>query len=207
MVLVEMVCPTSDQIISNSGILIDEKFVLVTSNLFMGELKSTNLRTDQMVPGKLYSDVFKKTKLSVNVLWKNGQIFEYKNAKVLSMFVLDSVRRSDKDIFHSWAIDATDNNSGVLEMLSLFFVLVLESDHNVGEVKMVFEKWWREIRHMKIKKGDALRIDSVPFGSRIFLDSCSKGIVSNVLGYNSCFIISDCSTTPGSEGSPVYLDW
>lgn len=50
-----------------------------------------------------------------------------------------------------------------------------------------------------------VEILSTPFGNPVFIDSISRGIVSNVLGEAGCVILTDTNAVPGSEGAPVYL--
>ena len=55
--------------------------------------------------------------------------------------------------------------------------------------------------------GDNVEIVGTPFGGLnpdIFLNSCSKGIISNVAGKNKVLILTDTRCVPGSEGGALY---
>ena len=57
------------------------------------------------------------------------------------------------------------------------------------------------------RRGDAVEICSTPFGGlnpEAFMNSLSRGIVSNLAGKDSCLLLSDARCILGGEGSPLY---
>jgi hypothetical protein len=49
-----------------------------------------------------------------------------------------------------------------------------------------------------------VEIESAPFGNAVFLDSVSRGIVSNILGIRGCVLLTDANAVPGCEGAPLF---
>lgn len=207
-VLVERENSSRNEIVSSSGLLFDNKFVLVTCNLLsdlMEELYE-NFYGDSTVGRKIYFGPFKHDKVSLNIVTTDDQgLYVFRTANILCAFASENIKRSNKYIFRNWAVDAHDNNTEILETLGLFFILTLDIKYDSNVLKSSLEKWWNSIKHVDLQKCDSIYIESVPFGNRHFLNSYSTGIVSNIFGNNSCLILSDCSSTAGSESSPVYV--
>ncbi|XP_060081373.1 peroxisomal leader peptide-processing protease-like [Ylistrum balloti] len=58
------------------------------------------------------------------------------------------------------------------------------------------------------RQGDHVEIQSTPFGSvspEIFFNSCSQGIISNLVGKNNILILTDARCIPGAEGGALYF--
>lgn len=59
----------------------------------------------------------------------------------------------------------------------------------------------------RLKVGDQLCIMATPFGSlspNVFINSISKGIVTNLAGENDVLLLTDARCVPGCEGGAIY---
>lgn len=202
LVLVEREDKTQHTVLGCSGLMLNDKYVIITANIIFGQWAQTVLK--ELQPGKFSADISKHD-TSLNVVTKEEDMYSVKKANILSGFVSHNIKNSNKFIFQHWAIDSVDNNRGINEAMSLFFVLSFSEGASIEDFKGVLREWWDLVMHIGFNKGDTIYITSVPFANRNFMNSVSKGIVSNIIGSSSCFIISDCPCTPGAEGSPVYL--
>lgn len=204
LVVVEREENTENKILASSGLLVDDKFVIVTSNIFSSELHIiTNLKGNNYENIKLNPFDNKSILLKV-VRKKNDGIYEVKTGKVFAVYHSTTITKSD--IFlKNFAIDSIDSNRNVAKLISTFFILTLDSRWTLHDFKKSLQTWWHLVGRINIQKCDKVCIESSPFGNRFFLNSLSQGIVSNILGKDSCLIFSDCPSTPGSEGSPVFI--
>ncbi|XP_068240468.1 peroxisomal leader peptide-processing protease isoform X2 [Palaemon carinicauda] len=100
-------------------------------------------------------------------------------------------------------------------MLSLFVVLKLdiqkdceEKCRTIAPGKELCDLIDQLLMHTAVaNKGANAYIESSPFGSlspSVFLNSLSKGIISNVSGRNSDIYLTDARCMMGGEGAPVY---
>ncbi|KAJ8935389.1 hypothetical protein NQ314_012805 [Rhamnusium bicolor] len=160
---------------------------------------------ESLKPSKLYSGVFSSYNAPLNVVWIENGLYVVKRACIFSAFISENIKNSNKYIFQNWAINSIDNNRDLNKSLSVFFILAFEKIDCVEDFKDTLSKWWYLVGSFDINKGDTIFTKSSPFGNRNFINSFTKGIVSNIFGNNYCFILSDCPSTPGTEGSPVYL--
>lgn len=136
---------------------------------------------------------------------RNGELLR-SEAVISATFECAAAADCVHEIFGEWSIDSYENSNSAKRALCLCVVLELGFEVTsdvVNELRifggkvMGFES--------ALCKGREILIESVPFGNKNFISNQSCGIVSNVLGRDNCFILSDCPTVPGSEGGPVYL--
>ncbi|XP_057328307.1 peroxisomal leader peptide-processing protease isoform X2 [Microplitis mediator] len=106
--------------------------------------------------------------------------FERLNKLLLPIFLVVRLDREDAKVDNVNECSVTD----ICEILSHFF-----DSHLSGE---------------NYKRGDDVQVESTPFGNPVFMNSVSKGIVSNVLGVNKCIMLTDANAIPGCEGGLVY---
>lgn len=202
LVLVERVAKTGNNIVASSGLLFGD-FVIVTSNVFADKPFTKCNLTE--VNGNIHLNPFGSESINLTcVLHVNDNTYEVKTATVFAVFCSESIRKSGR-ILKNFAIDAMDNNTKLDEIISTFFILTINSKSTVEDLRHSLKLWWDFIGRFNLKKCDKVFIDSCAFANRNFLNSISQGIVSNILGENCCFILSDCPSTPGSEGSPVFI--
>lgn len=200
-VLVEKEDITRNRVLASSGILIDDKFVILTSNIFAQEKEYPKVNDNE----HLHLAPFGNNRIVLNiVLNKRNDICEVKQGMILAIYRSKTIQKSEI-FFKGFAIDSVDNNRNVGDILSTFFILTLEPELTPADFKQSLKKWWDLVGCFSIKQCDEVWIESSPFANRNFMNSWSQGIVSNLVGKNSCLIITDCPTTPGSEGSPVFI--
>lgn len=202
LVLVEKEDKVQNTVLGCSGLMLNDDYVIITANILFGQWAQTILQ--ELPPGQL-STQFSQSDISLNIVSKEEEFYNVRKARILSAFVSHSIKNSDKYIFQNWAIDSIDNNRNIHNVMSLFFVLALNERANVENFKKVLREWWDLVINLEVNKGATIFTRSVPFANRNFMNSVSKGIVSNIFGNSSCLILSDCPCTPGGEGSPVYV--
>lgn len=116
-----------------------------------------------------------------------------------------------ENLFRGWSYSETSKKSNQ-DLLTIFLLVRL---HNDGELT---ENELRESAETSLShllgmcrpletpgRGVSLLIESTPFGNPVFIDSISRGIVSNVLGTHDCLMLTDANAVPGCEGGPVYV--
>ncbi|XP_028585414.2 peroxisomal leader peptide-processing protease isoform X1 [Podarcis muralis] len=93
---------------------------------------------------------------------------------------------------------APEDEAHILPWFALLRILDGDS-HGVGGVSCVAAE--------TLRKGDPVFACGSPFGSfcpDIFMNTLSKGIVSNTSGENNALILTDARCLPGTEGGGVY---
>ena len=86
------------------------------------------------------------------------------------------------------------------ELMSIFILLGTNNGVNNGAVNL---------SELLLSLSEPLRgqdvlVESTPFGSELFLNSLSRGIISNVVGSQKCLILTDARTVVGCEGGPIF---
>lgn len=203
LVLLERVDENS--ITANSGILIDNKFILVTTNIFDPEKEAEKQWKNWKKFGNIYLSPLENNSVIINCVKKNDNgTYDIKSANVLAVYFSNLIHKSDI-FFENFTVDALGNCIHSKDQLSTFYILRFGSKCNLEELKQSLKGWWGLLSSYNLKKYDNIYIESSPFGNRHFLNSVSRGIVSNIVGEQDCLILTDCPTTPGSEGSPVFI--
>lgn len=189
----------ASNVVSKSGFKFCDRFIITVGSLILPFLKYKIDFTNTAELNKKFR--FFVTK---NI---NGGYVRYE-AKVAAVFESGNVKNCVNDIFGGWTLDSSKDAALAKQVLPVIFILYVDHDFCVKDDLN------KELRALMIKtmsfeqeiiKGCEVLVDSVPFGNKYFFNNYSCGIVSNVLGKNNCFILSDCPTVPGSEGSPVFL--
>lgn len=194
-VLIDCEHKTASKLVSKSGWQFCDRYVITVGSLISDFLPIDN--------SELRLFVTKKSTA-------NGGFFRCE-AKIARIFESDNINQCVDEVFGEWTINSVENANLARKSLSLFLILDLSPNNfhavtddvlvELGALRQKIRGSEDEIFH----KGREILIESVPFGNKNFLSNQSCGIVSNLLGKNNCFILSDCPTVPGSEGSPVYL--
>ncbi|KRT85123.1 Trypsin, partial [Oryctes borbonicus] len=131
-----------------------------------------------------------------------------KPAKVIAIYRSSCIKKQLSTYFYDWLIDEDDKTKQLKEIFSIFFILAKNSEGyqlDIDDFVQSLRKVINAFPDYPIKVGDKIVIEGTPFGSRHFLRSQSKGIVSNIFGTDDCFVLTDTPTSPGCEGSPIYL--
>ncbi|KAJ8683479.1 hypothetical protein QAD02_019271 [Eretmocerus hayati] len=118
------------------------------------------------------------------------------------------LRKTFNDVFFSWSFEK--NTRFDKSLLPIF--LLIRIDDGVGSegcedsAEQVLRELYESLVSLSPKsRGLDVEIESAPFGNPCFLNSVSRGIVSNVLGEGNCIILSDVNAVPGCEGAPLFL--
>lgn len=209
------------EVYSSSGILFYKGYVLITAHL-PSEVARIRLGDlcQEISPGTLHpiSEFTDLSTLEFQIISKNSNdckseypSYDVFPAQIIAVFKSQSVYESTNKILSTWTIDSQEKSDLNKICLSLFFVLSIRNDLNKVQIfKTLLQSMnnmWKTVNPEKIQVGQEVLIRSAPFGNRNFIDSHSRGIISNVLGKNSCFLFSDCPTVIGSEGSPMYATY
>ncbi|KAK9880479.1 hypothetical protein WA026_011724 [Henosepilachna vigintioctopunctata] len=126
-----------------------------------------------------------------------------KRAFLDKCFFSEELCQSTKKIFHYWSADSPDKKE-IVNLMYLFIILKIELSNT--DFQKDVSRWFENLPKAAFRKGQHLRCMSAALGNENFLDHCSVGIVSNIIGKNDSLIFSDMPLTPGSEGSPVHCD-
>lgn len=214
-VLIEYENTKTKEIFTNSGLLFSNTHVLITSNVLISHLQQFGLVEwfNQIKPGILNYNVFpSKNEPILKVVSKTKDKLSFNNAKVVACFVCNNILTSSQKYLKDWAIDFDNKEFRVRDFLSLFFILRLvdtfgKTDDNERKNlnTALNELLLSSSSPNFVSNGQDVFIESTPFGNRAFLNSYSQGVITNVIGERSCLLLSDCSSTPGSEGSPVFI--
>lgn len=190
----------ASNVVSKSGFLFCDRFIVTVGSLLLPFSK-------QKVQSSLLGcDVAKIRKHLQFFVTRNN--FERCEAKVTAVFESANVMNCFGEIFEEWSVNSFEDKFFVKKSLALFVILdigwdVSTENNVINELVALREKIGG--LESEVFKGREVMVESVPFGNKHFINSQSCGIVSNVLGVKGCFILSDCPTVPGSEGSPLYL--
>lgn len=180
---------------SRSGFKFCDRFVLTVGSLILPFFDS----------GKRFDDIQTLSNLRFFVTKCDKRGFERVEAKISEVFQSESVKDCAHELFGEWSLDSEENSGVVREALAIFLVLRLECKSGDSRKELgVFGEGIEKFRGV-VSRGRQILVESVPFGNKYFINNQSCGIISNVLGRNNCFILSDCPTVPGSEGSPMYF--
>ncbi|KAF5280279.1 hypothetical protein FQR65_LT03087 [Abscondita terminalis] len=214
-VLIEYENTKEKEIFTNSGLLFSKNYVLITSNVLVSHLQQFGLLEwfKKLKPGILNYNVFPiKNEPKLKVVSKNQEQFHFRNAKIVACFVCNNILTSSQKYLKDWTIDFDNKSFTVRDLLSLFFILKTVDTCKEGDNSerknlniALNELLISSSSPSFFSNGQDVFIESTPFGNRAFLNSYSQGVITNVLGERSCFLLSDCSSTPGSEGSPVFI--
>lgn len=187
----------------NSGTFFANKYVIITANILTPILKidhPTDLPKGLFPAGTILNG---NPKLTV-IFQKTSNSITYKNAFTIAAFWCENIRNSIEKFFPDWSIDVQEDDGQVKYLLPLFFILEIETGKvsTTDELKAALRNLHKNSE--QVYRGKNVCIESTPFGNRHFLNSYSQGIVSNLVGENNYFILTDCPSVPGSEGSPIF---
>ncbi|XP_041984547.1 peroxisomal leader peptide-processing protease-like isoform X3 [Aricia agestis] len=113
-------------------------------------------------------------------------------------------------IMFSWTIGHRDGDVRAQTqlgkaLLSVFVLVDLES----GRASAVPLRPLSELFDM-VKpapaRGSEVLVHSTPFGNEVFLNTVTKGCVCGAVGTRPSLLLTDCASSLGSEGGPVYSD-
>ncbi|EFA06487.2 uncharacterized protein LOC100142531 [Tribolium castaneum] len=191
----------------SAGIMLDKKYVITTANIVASLLNNSlkkYLGTISQRKVCSFSDT--KNTTTFKIFWKETNCSKYHvtSGNIFATFICENLRLFLRRILMDWSIDTPKNNTGLDDILSVFFVIQINETGLIDGFTNCLRRWWDLIKNVEINQMDDILVKSAAFGNKTFLDSYSRGIVSNTVGPNNCLIVSDCALTPGSEGSPVF---
>lgn len=210
-VLVE--CNYNNEIYTNSGLQFSQ-YVLINSNVLMSYLHEHNFNKwfNNISPGIMHFYPFSSVnEPKLRIVAEDAGKTSVCSARVMACFICNNILVSSQKYLKDWTVDCDGNQHR--ETLSLFFILkaatFLEQPTSNDEKKDL-NKALNELLIIStspqfLSIGQEVYIESTPFGNRAFLNSYSQGVVSNIFGEQNSLLLTDCSSTPGSEGSPVYI--
>ncbi|KAK7077021.1 hypothetical protein SK128_011891 [Halocaridina rubra] len=145
-------------------------------------------------------------------------------AKVFMLFIQPDVMRTVSAMMpasEGWRLSEEkegETTDSELEVLTVSTFALLKTSHQRNDISQLKSTdYIKELNYLLSKiipfTGDAIKgsnvfIESTPFGSlspRVFLNSLSKGIISNVSGFGKDIYLTDARCIMGAEGAPVYL--
>lgn len=196
----------ANAVVSKSGFRFCQRFIVTVGSLILPFFKQ-KLHTG--IDGDFMKEIHER-QLRCFVTRKIEDQFVRCEAKILTIFESKSVRDCYEEVFGEWTVDSFENKFLAKQSLALFIILDINQGDSVNndlvnELIAFNRKIQNSEDSKELFKGREVLIESVPFGNKHFINSQSCGIVSNILGQNRCFILSDCPSVPGSEGSPIYL--
>lgn len=195
-----------------------DDYILITANLILWatECSIIDAFSKTVSPGKLHLQILPELRsLKFRVLSKKTEklnsVLDDLPAKIVATFKCDSISKSVDRILNKWTINSEEHSDKYKNCMSLFFVLSANCSLNESELLQKLPQDLYKMRMDIISKeqmqvGQDVFIRSCPFGNRHFINSHSQGVISNILGENSCFLFSDCPTVSGSEGSPIFCN-
>ncbi|XP_043285199.1 peroxisomal leader peptide-processing protease isoform X2 [Venturia canescens] len=118
-----------------------------------------------------------------------------------------------REVLSGWSFDKTRKNERSL--LPIFVIVQLDRknrpnislEKEASRARRALNRFVERIDHplMNPPRGASLEILSTPFGNPVFINSASRGVVSNVFGDDGCIMLTDANAVPGSEGAPIYV--
>lgn len=192
---------------ASSGILINNKFVIITANILANLLKTSNELNAKIFNNK--HAFIKPEDILINVPKLNVILniddnkIEFRNGNITRAFISNNIRDTSIRTLKDWAIDV-EEGLRVKELLCLFFIITLNDagENYLDELKSNLRKYCDEFDD-DFYVGKEIFVDSAPFGNRHFFNTCSRGIISNIVDNKECLILTDCPTAVGSEGGLV----
>lgn len=200
-----------------SGIIFSNRFILTTSQVFNNvELNNLVRNTSLNFNTLTNCSRINNLKLTVITADKGEQnIFE---AEPLFYFTCSHLHKSLNAEIKDWSLSEINslneinnsrepnNNLTQIKNLSIFFILE-KLDNQFPAHKVLLQTHLANFLETCSKEyliGDEIRIICTPFGLRHFLNSCSKGIVSNKFGIESNLLLVDYPGVPGCEGGSIF---
>lgn len=202
---------SQNKAMSCSGVFLNSKsgIVVCTGIVFSGFTKEHFAKNNSI---HVYSDSFcKDMKVYVDYTNYNQRVMDRldvirQEAKLLMMVNCLEFQNAFHKIFKradNWGFYSGSEDTGVLEdssLLSWFAVLKVPTSSTCESVP------W--LRSCTLKKGSAVLACGSPFGGLcpdLFMNTISKGIVSNLAGDESALILTDARCLPGTEGGGLFV--
>ena len=199
----------------NSGILISENWVLTHGSLInpmmMKDVRIRkifpNLKMDEFIniPEEIRRD------LKFRVMWESSKgvhgkrQMEEKEGVTVIAWKCSLLKQTFDSLFASWSFDKAAKTDRCL--LPVFLMISLESGqlgNSISAAKEALNSFVQQDLAYPVR-GSITEVESTPFGNPVFIDSVARGIVSNIVGFQRCVILTDANSVPGCEGGPVYI--
>lgn len=206
-VLIEYENKVDNKVYANSGTMVADKYVIITSNVLVSAiLKLTDIekKLKALEPGFFTPETLLQSVPEVNIVINGANPYRNRRGKIMAIYISERIRSQIATYFDDWTVDEDDKGRQIKEILSLFFIVAVDDKSRPANIAD-FEARLGQIPAESVKVGDKIVIEGTPFGNRNFLKSRSRGIASNIFGTGRCFVLTDTPTAPGCEGSPIYL--
>lgn len=209
-VLIEYKDSMENKIYGNSGCMFSDKYVVTTSNVLITLIvKQNNIKKKlaSLQPGFLLPEKLLDCQPEVNIVI-NHNPYICQRGKVIGVYLSGEIRKQVPLFFNDWTVDVDETAGQLKEVLSLFlFIGISNSDTESVTSDDLFKCLQETFTYTNgaFAVGDKVIIEGTSFGNRHFLRSRSRGIISNTFGSRQIFILTDTPTSPGCEGSPIFL--
>lgn len=221
-VLISYDHPSNEDSIRGSGILFNSGLVLTNGAILVPLIHVPNQKKRLKNFSKtLTSKVEKNNHLHSNIKFRiYEEIHNSKESKLVPLGKEISVAGAWKcplvsrslNLFQDWTLGdvtrgkETDAETNIdldmaKELMSIF--ILLDTNRKGGGAVNLSELL---LSLSEPLRGQDVLVESTPFGSELFLNSLSRGIVSNVVGSQKCLILTDARTVVGCEGGPIFAN-
>ncbi|XP_050295918.1 peroxisomal leader peptide-processing protease isoform X1 [Anthonomus grandis grandis] len=195
-VLLQAKKKNSAAIVSYSAILLQKQYVISTSHILQElEIPAQDIEVGKLV---LCNENFSK-KQHFNVV---SNEFATISADLFGLFKCKNIDNFFRNDCKDCQVQAHSTN--LKEYLSIFVIFSVGNARcSKKNLLMILYSWIEIISQDNIRKGEHILSISSPFGTKIFFNTITEGIVSNAFE-NSSLFLSDCCSAPGSEGGAVF---
>lgn len=227
-VLISYDHPTDRNSVRASGVLFGGGFILTHGTVLAPLIHvSTQKRWLKTFLKSLSSKLEKNNHLDSNVTFRAYEETKKRSGdeeKIVSLgtqmdvagaWKCPLVSRTLATLFHDWTLgdvargkelnfETNMDNDTSKELMSVFILLATnrEQDSHSNQTPCNLSQLFMEVSE-PIRGQDVL-IEATPFGSELFFNSISRGIVSNVVGQQRCIMLTDARAVVGCEGGPIF---
>ncbi|XP_033221373.1 peroxisomal leader peptide-processing protease [Belonocnema kinseyi] len=199
----------------NSGILISEHWVLTHGSL-INPMMLRDLRIRKIFQNLRIDEFFNiqeeiRRDMKFRVMWESSKgvnrkrHMEEKEGVTVFAWKCSLLKETFDSLFASWSFDKVANTDRCL--LPVFLMISLKSGQSGNSISAAREALDSFVQQDLAypMRGSITEVESTPFGNPVFIDSVARGVVSNVVGFQRCVILTDANSVPGCEGGPVYI--
>ncbi|MBN3302760.1 TYSD1 protease, partial [Amia calva] len=171
------------------------------------DIIDTQIANTQRMPSQAMNQCYGQTNMDI----QSKPRLSSQKAEFLMLLSCQEFQETFENVFNTsekWSFNSNEEDAELNEMkkdsrfLSWFALLkvpgLLEEDDRVTP--------WLSSSHLQ--KGDVTFVCGSPFGSvclDIFMNTLSKGIVSNLAGEGNAVILTDARCLPGTEGGGLFI--
>nr|XP_012221369.1 PREDICTED: peroxisomal leader peptide-processing protease-like [Linepithema humile]XP_012221370.1 PREDICTED: peroxisomal leader peptide-processing protease-like [Linepithema humile] len=186
--------------------IIDKSHALSSfiKNISLGELTMMPRKFASELRFRVYRNLEKETS-NLSRTDNNVRIQEHFGT-IVTVWKCSLLKKTFDEFFETWSFSKSSDHDRLLRPIFLL-IRISDSDESNVEIptieQVLFRLLDRALRNPV--RGSSVEIESTPFGNPVFIDSIARGVISNVVGDESCVIMTDAYAFPGGEGGPVYV--